>query len=45
MPVTWRELKRAVKKNDASILFFEPEAALKRIEKIGDLFAPTLKLR
>jgi len=45
MPVTWSELKRAVKKDDASILFFEPEAALKRIKKRGDLFAPALELR
>jgi bifunctional non-homologous end joining protein LigD len=45
MPVTWSELKRAVKQGDASLLFFEPEAALKRAKKKGDLFAPALKLR
>jgi len=45
MPVTWNELKKAVKKDDASILFFEPEAALKRVKKTGDLFAPALKLK
>jgi bifunctional non-homologous end joining protein LigD len=45
MPVTWNDLKKAVKKDDASILFFEPEAALKRIKKTGDLFAPALKLK
>jgi bifunctional non-homologous end joining protein LigD len=45
MPVTWNELKKAVKKNDASSLFFEPEAALKRLKKTGDLFAPALKLK
>ena len=44
MPVTWNELKKALKKDDASSLFFEPEAALKRLKKTGDLFAPTLKL-
>ena len=44
MPVTWNELKKAIKKDDASSLFFEPEAALKRLKKTGDLFAPTLKL-
>ena len=45
MPVTWNELKKAVKKDDASSLFFEPEAALKRLKKTGDLFAPALKLK
>ena len=45
MPVTWNELKKAIKKDDASSLFFEPEAALKRLKKTGDLFAPALKLK
>jgi bifunctional non-homologous end joining protein LigD len=45
IPVTWNELKKAVKKDDTSSLFFEPEAALKRLKKIGDLFAPALKLK
>jgi bifunctional non-homologous end joining protein LigD len=45
MPVTWNELKKAVKKGDASSLFFEPEGALKRLKKTGDLFAPALKLK
>ena len=45
MPVTWNELKKAIKKGDASSLFFEPEAALKRLKKTGDLFAPALKLK
>ncbi|HYQ98306.1 MAG TPA: DNA polymerase ligase N-terminal domain-containing protein, partial [Candidatus Nitrosocosmicus sp.] len=45
MPVSWRELETALNKNDASKLFFEPEAALKRLEKIGDLFAPSLRLK
>lgn len=39
MPVSWDELKIALKKNDAERLYFEPEAALKRVEKLGDLFA------
>src|SRR5262249_24739981 len=41
MPVTWDELKSA----EAADLEFPPEAALERIEKIGDLFAPVLKLK
>ena len=45
MPVSWHELETALAKNDASKLFFEPEAALKRLEKIGDLFAPSLRLK
>lgn len=45
MSVSWRELETALDKNDASKLFFEPEAALKRLEKIGDSFAPSLRLK
>jgi bifunctional non-homologous end joining protein LigD len=45
MPVSWRELETVLNKNDASKLFFEPEPALKRLEKIGDLFAPSLRLK
>ena len=45
MPVTWEELKRAVKRKDERALFFTPAAAVKRIGKLGDLFAPVLKLR
>ena len=45
MPVSWSELETAVNKNNAANLFFEPEAALKRLEKTGDLFAPSLRLK
>jgi bifunctional non-homologous end joining protein LigD len=45
MPVSWKELERAVKKRDASSLEFEAPEALKRVEKLGDLFAPVLKLK
>src|SRR4029450_9020287 len=45
MPVTWNELKKAVKKHDASSLFFEPEAALKRLKKTGDICAPAFELK
>ena len=41
MPVKWTELKRT----DARKLYFSPESALKRLKKLGDLFAPVLKLR
>lgn len=40
LPVTWEELGKAMQANDARSLYFEPEAALKRLEKTGDLFAP-----
>ncbi|HEY5744402.1 MAG TPA: non-homologous end-joining DNA ligase, partial [Terrimicrobiaceae bacterium] len=45
MPVTWEELARAVKRNQKKDLFFEPEAAVKRIAKLGDLFEPVLSLK
>jgi bifunctional non-homologous end joining protein LigD len=45
MPVSWRELEMALKKNDASKLFFEPRAALKRLERIDDLFLPSVRLK
>ena len=44
-PVTWQEVEAVAKKGDASRLVFESEAALKRVEKHGDLFAPLLTLK
>jgi hypothetical protein len=38
-------METALNRNNVSKLFFEPEAALKRLEKIGDLFAPSLRLK
>jgi bifunctional non-homologous end joining protein LigD len=40
MPVTWEELASHPER-----LHFEPAAALERLEKTGDLFAPLLKLK
>jgi bifunctional non-homologous end joining protein LigD len=40
MPITWEELKKASKAKDSESLSFEPEAALKRLKKLGDIFAP-----
>jgi bifunctional non-homologous end joining protein LigD len=45
MPVTWDELDAARKAGKASRLDFTPAAALARLEKRGDLFAPVLKLK
>ncbi len=44
MPVSWSELARARKRKDAASLSFTPEAALQRVAKLGDLFAPVLTL-
>jgi bifunctional non-homologous end joining protein LigD len=41
MPVKWSELE----KGNVDALYFEPAAALKRLKKFGDLFAPVLKLK
>lgn len=42
MPVYWDELERAVSANDPGSLYFDPAAAITRVEKLGDLFAPVL---
>jgi bifunctional non-homologous end joining protein LigD len=45
MPLDWREVEGAAKRGDAENLRFEIPAAIKRLEKEGDLFEPVLKLR
>jgi bifunctional non-homologous end joining protein LigD len=45
MPVTWDELKKALRVKNSKSLFFTPEVALKRLAKIGDLFAPVQTLK
>jgi len=45
MPITWEELTRAVKRREEKSLVFTPAAAVKRIRRVGDLFAPVLTLR
>jgi bifunctional non-homologous end joining protein LigD len=45
MPVTWDELAAARKAGKPARLDFAPDAALKRLEKQGDLFAPVLELQ
>jgi bifunctional non-homologous end joining protein LigD len=42
MPVTWPELRRL---KDPAKLSFSPAAALRRLKKLGDLFAPVLTLK
>jgi len=45
LPVTWRELEKALANEDAAGLSYEPDAALKRLARVGDIFAPVLTLR
>ena len=45
MPVTWGELEHAARRRRPESLVFEADAALKRAESHGDLFAPVLRLR
>jgi bifunctional non-homologous end joining protein LigD len=44
-PLTWEEVERAAKKNDASPLVFEAADVLRRVDKHGDLFEPVLKVK
>jgi bifunctional non-homologous end joining protein LigD len=44
-PVKWEEVERCLKKKDAELLVFEAGDVLKRVEKMGDLFEPVLKLK
>ncbi|MBZ5582581.1 MAG: non-homologous end-joining DNA ligase [Acidobacteriia bacterium] len=45
MPVAWGELRQALRKRDPGGLYFEPDAALRRLARKGDLFAPLLSLK
>jgi bifunctional non-homologous end joining protein LigD len=44
-PVKWEEVEHLLKKKDANLLVFEAGEVLKRVEKMGDLFEPVLKLK
>lgn len=44
-PVTWDEVGQALKKKDPEVLRFKAEDVLRRVEKMGDLFAPVLTLK
>ena len=44
-PVTWEEVRKAVKKDDAALLTFEYDEVLKRVARRGDLFEPVLKMK
>src|SRR5205823_3263939 len=45
MPVAWEELASVLKSKNTAKLFFKPEAALRRMDKLGDLFEPVLSRR
>src|SRR5437868_7994656 len=45
MPVKWSELTGAIEKRDSKTLEFAPDEALTRLKRLGDLFAPVLKLK
>jgi bifunctional non-homologous end joining protein LigD len=44
-PVTWEEVQRTSKKKDGRSLVFRCEETLKRVEKMGDLFAEVETLK
>jgi bifunctional non-homologous end joining protein LigD len=44
-PVSWDEVATAHKKKNPKLLTFEAKDVLKRVETLGDLFAPVLKLK
>ncbi len=45
LPVSWDELKKAVRSKSANDLYWSPDAALERLQRTGDLFGPVLTLR
>src|SRR5688500_14726463 len=45
MPLTWREIARARTRKDRAALDFTPAEALRRLKKMGDIFAPVLTLQ
>ncbi len=45
LPLTWAEIEKAVKKKQVDSIRFEADAAVKRIKKVGDLFADAGKLK
>jgi bifunctional non-homologous end joining protein LigD len=44
-PVTWEEVERCLQEKNPELLAFTSDQALQRVEKMGDLFAPVLKLK
>ncbi len=44
-PVSWGEVEKCAKTKDASMLVFESDEVIERVQKLGDLFEPVLKLK
>ncbi len=44
-PVLWEEVEKCLAKKDPKLLVFKSDDVLARVEKIGDMFAPVLKLK
>jgi bifunctional non-homologous end joining protein LigD len=44
-PVTWDEVRACLDARDASLLQFDTEQVLGRVEQLGDVFAPVLSTR
>jgi bifunctional non-homologous end joining protein LigD len=45
LPISWEELASLRKSRKFDKLYFEPDAALRRLARIGDLFAPVLTVK
>jgi bifunctional non-homologous end joining protein LigD len=44
-PVTWDEVENTLKKQDPGLLVFDYAQVLERVERMGDLYEPVLKLK
>ena len=44
-PISWDEVETAFRMKKATPLVFEADAVLKRVQKLGDLFAPVLVVK
>jgi bifunctional non-homologous end joining protein LigD len=42
MPISWEEIETALSKGEPGALVFTPEEAMKRVNRMGDVFAPVL---
>jgi bifunctional non-homologous end joining protein LigD len=42
-PVSWDEVEKCLKAKDPTLLVFDSDQLLKRVEKLGDLFEPVIK--
>lgn len=44
-PVSWKEVEQCLKKKDPELLVFKSDDVLKRVQKMGDIFADVLMLK